>query len=47
MSAPLLAINNVTVGYGNIPVLHGVSLDISKGEIGVRSPPSAFIVCSV
>ncbi|HEX5931587.1 MAG TPA: ABC transporter ATP-binding protein [Methyloceanibacter sp.] len=33
MSAPLLAIGNVTAGYGNIPVLHGVSLDISKGEI--------------
>jgi branched-chain amino acid transport system ATP-binding protein len=33
MSAPLLAINNVTAAYGNIPVLHGVSLDISKGEI--------------
>ncbi len=33
MSAPLLEVGNVTVGYGNIPVLHGVSLDISKGEI--------------
>lgn len=33
MSAPLLAISNVTAAYGNIPVLHGVSLDISKGEI--------------
>ncbi|MGE3529806.1 MAG: ABC transporter ATP-binding protein [Methyloceanibacter sp.] len=33
MSAPLLAIDNVTAGYGNIPALHGVSLDISKGEI--------------
>jgi branched-chain amino acid transport system ATP-binding protein len=33
VSAPLLAIDNVTAGYGNIPALHGVSLDISKGEI--------------
>jgi len=33
MSAALLEISNVTAGYGNIPVLHGVSLDISKGEI--------------
>jgi branched-chain amino acid transport system ATP-binding protein len=33
MSAPLLEIGKVTAGYGNIPVLHGVSLDISKGEI--------------
>ena len=33
MSAPMLAIKDVTAGYGNIPVLHGVSLDISKGEI--------------
>ncbi|HKA99403.1 MAG TPA: ABC transporter ATP-binding protein [Methyloceanibacter sp.] len=29
----MLAINDVTAGYGNIPVLHGVSLNISKGEI--------------
>jgi branched-chain amino acid transport system ATP-binding protein len=33
MSARLLEVSNVTAGYGNIPVLHGVSLDISKGEI--------------
>jgi len=33
VSAPMLAINDVTAGYGNIPVLHGVSLNISKGEI--------------
>jgi branched-chain amino acid transport system ATP-binding protein len=33
MSAALLEISNVTAAYGNIPVLHGVSLDISKGEI--------------
>ena len=33
MSASLLEISNVTAGYGNIPVLHGISLDISKGEI--------------
>jgi branched-chain amino acid transport system ATP-binding protein len=33
MSATLLEIRNITAGYGNIPVLHGVSLDISKGEI--------------
>ena len=33
MSAALLRISNVTAGYGHAPVLHGVSLDISKGEI--------------
>ena len=33
MSAAMLKISNVTAGYGNIPVLHGVSLDISNGEI--------------
>lgn len=33
MSAALLRISNVTAGYGHTPVLHGVSLDISKGEI--------------
>jgi branched-chain amino acid transport system ATP-binding protein len=33
MSADLLKISNVTSGYGNIPVLDGVSLDVAKGEI--------------
>jgi branched-chain amino acid transport system ATP-binding protein len=33
MSAPLLHIDKVTCGYGRIPVLHGVSLDVRKGEI--------------
>jgi len=33
MSAALLKISNVTAGYGNIPVLHGVNLDVAKGEI--------------
>ncbi len=33
MSAPLLEVSDVTAGYGNIPVLHHVSLTISKGEI--------------
>jgi len=33
MSAALLKISNVIAGYGNIPVLHGVSLDVAKGEI--------------
>jgi branched-chain amino acid transport system ATP-binding protein len=33
MSADLLKISNVTAGYGNIPVLDGVSLDVAKGEI--------------
>jgi branched-chain amino acid transport system ATP-binding protein len=33
MSAALLEVHNVTAGYGNIPVLHGVSLDVRKGEI--------------
>lgn len=33
MSAPILAIDRVTAGYGNIPVLHGVSVDVQPGEI--------------
>ena len=33
MTAPLLQIEDVTTGYGNIPVLHDVSLDILRGEI--------------
>jgi len=33
MSAPILAIDNVTARYGNIPVLHGVSVDVRPNEI--------------
>lgn len=33
MSAALLALNNVTACYGQLPVLHDVSLDVRPGEI--------------
>ena len=33
MSDVILEINNLTSGYGDLPVLHGVSLSINKGEI--------------
>jgi branched-chain amino acid transport system ATP-binding protein len=33
MTAPLLAMHNVTACYGVLPILHGVSLDIHPGEI--------------
>ena len=33
MSASLLEISKVTAGYGNIPVLHGVNIDVAEGEI--------------
>jgi branched-chain amino acid transport system ATP-binding protein len=33
MTAALLEIDNVTTCYGQLPVLHGVSLDIKLGEI--------------
>ena len=33
MSEVILEINNLTSGYGDLPVLHGVSLSINKGEI--------------
>ncbi len=33
MSAPLLALDTVTAGYGRLPVLHDVSLEIKPGEI--------------
>ena len=33
MSAPILAIDNITARYGNIPVLHGVSVDVRPNEI--------------
>jgi branched-chain amino acid transport system ATP-binding protein len=31
--SPLLAIRDLEVGYGTIPALHGIDLDIEKGEI--------------
>ena len=33
MSASLLEISKVTAGYGNVPVLHGVNIDVAEGEI--------------
>lgn len=33
MSEVILEINNLTSGYGDLPVLHEVSLSINKGEI--------------
>ena len=33
MSAPLLEVSKVTAGYGNIPVLHDVSVEVAQGEI--------------
>jgi len=29
----LLAVNDIEVAYGSIPALHGISLDVEKGEI--------------
>ena len=31
--SPLLSVSNIEVGYGTIPALHGISLDVEKGEI--------------
>lgn len=33
MSDVILEINKLTSGYGDLPVLHGVSLSVNKGEI--------------
>jgi branched-chain amino acid transport system ATP-binding protein len=33
MPEPLLTIKNLEVGYGNIPALHGIDIDVQKGEI--------------
>jgi len=33
MSEAILEINNLVSGYGDLPVLHGVSLSVNKGEI--------------
>jgi len=33
MSEAILEINNLVSGYGDLPVLHGVSLSLNKGEI--------------
>lgn len=32
-TAPLLAVREIDAAYGNVPILHGVSLDVSPGEI--------------
>jgi branched-chain amino acid transport system ATP-binding protein len=31
--SPILSIKDLEVGYGNIPALHGIDLDVEKGEI--------------
>jgi branched-chain amino acid transport system ATP-binding protein len=31
--SPILSIKGLEVGYGNIPALHGIDLDVEKGEI--------------
>src|SRR5262249_10474350 len=31
--APLLAVRDLEVAYGNIPALHGITLEVEKGEI--------------
>jgi len=31
--SPILSIRNLEVGYGTIPALHGIDLDVEKGEI--------------
>ena len=31
--SPLLSVSNIEVGYGTIPALHRISLDVEKGEI--------------
>jgi len=33
MAEPILSIKNIVVSYGTIPALHGVDLDVQKGEI--------------
>lgn len=33
MSTPLLEVTELRSGYGDLPVLHGVSLDVSVGEV--------------
>ena len=32
--SPILSIRGLEVGYGTIPALHGIDLDVEKGEIG-------------
>ncbi|HEX2123917.1 MAG TPA: ABC transporter ATP-binding protein [Thermoanaerobaculia bacterium] len=31
--SPVLSVHGLEVGYGNIPALHGIDLDVEKGEI--------------
>ena len=29
----MLTITNLTAGYGNVQVLHGISIDVPKGKV--------------
>lgn len=33
MNAPLLSVSDLTAGYGQVPVLHGLNFDVAAGEI--------------
>jgi branched-chain amino acid transport system ATP-binding protein len=40
MTAPLLAVNGLSAGYGRVAVLHGVSLAVGAGEIAAIVGPN-------
>lgn len=33
MTEPILAVKNIEVSYGTVPALHGIDLEVAKGEI--------------
>ena len=37
---PVLELNNVSGGYGEVDILHGVSLQIARGELVVVIGPN-------
>ena len=37
---PVLELNNVSGGYGEVDILHGVSLHIARGELVVVIGPN-------
>ena len=38
--APLLSAREVTAGYGAVPVIHGVSVDVAPGEVALVIGPN-------
>ncbi len=45
MTAPLLEVDGLSAGYGEVPVLSQIKLTVSAGEMAAL--PSVFVGCPV